>query len=549
MRVVGTAGHVDHGKSTLIEALTGIDPDRLAEEKARGMTIDLGFAWLKLPSGQEVSIVDVPGHERFIHNMLAGVGGIDIALLVVAADEGVMPQTREHLDILDLLAIPQGIIVVTKADLVDDEWLGLVTAEIEDAVKGTVMAGAPILPVSSVTRAGLDDLIAMLDRLLQHDRSRPTTGRARLPIDRVFTISGFGTVVTGTLLDGELQVGQEIEIQPGGRKARVRGLQSHRRKVERASGGARVAVNLAGVATDELQRGEVVTTPGSLRATRLIDVKLRVLDDAPRPLVHNMPLTFHTGAAETTAKAALLDRQQIEPGQEAWAQIRLSSDVALAKGDLFIVRTPSPSATMGGGTVVEPHPRRHRRHQSPVLERLAVLERGLPDEIVLEQLRLREPTDFQTLAGRVGLSADETRSVVTGLIESGEIVALDKDTAPGAQRRLVASTLLASRGGWDRLSGAVTGQLGSHHQAFPLRRGIPKEELRTRVGLDGRTFTRVLDRLLGEERVREVGPLLALPTHEVRLTEAMRARIGRMMAELRGAGASPPARSELEARY
>src|SRR5689334_9017136 len=291
MRVVGTAGHVDHGKSTLIQALTGIDPDRLAEEKARGMTIDLGFAWLRLPGGQEVSIVDVPGHERFIHNMLAGVGGIDIALLVVAADEGVMPQTREHVDILDLLAIPSGVIVVTKADLVDEEWLELVTAEIEEAVAGTVLAGAPIVPVSSVTGAGLDGLIALLDRLLQQERARPMTGRARLPIDRVFTISGFGTVVTGTLLDGELQVGQEVEIQPGGRRARIRGLQSHRRKVDRVSGGARVAVNLAGVATDELQRGEVVTTPGSLRATRLVDVKLRVLDDAPRPLAHNMPLT------------------------------------------------------------------------------------------------------------------------------------------------------------------------------------------------------------------------------------------------------------------
>jgi selenocysteine-specific elongation factor len=502
-----------------------------------------------MPSGQEVSIVDVPGHERFIHNMLAGVGGIDIALLVVAADEGVMPQTREHLDILDLLAIPSGVIVVTKADLVDEEWLGLVTAEIEEAVAGTVMAGAPIVPVSSVTRAGLDDLIALLDGLLQKDRARSSTGRARLPIDRVFTIAGFGTVVTGTLLDGELQVGQEVEIQPGGRRARIRGLQSHRRKVDRVSGGARVAVNLAGVATDELQRGEVVTTPGSLRATRLVDVKLRVLDDAPRPLVHNMPLTFHTGAAETMAKAALLDRQEIEPGQEAWAQLRLTDEVALAKGDLFIVRAPSPSATMGGGTIVEPHPRRHRRHQAPVLERLAVLERGSPDEIVLEQLRQREPTDFQTLSGRVGLSADETHSVVTGLIAIGEIVVLDKDVAATSDRRIVPATLLASRSGWERLAATVTGQLGAHHQAFPLRRGIPKEELRTRVGLDGRTFTRALDRLLAEERVREVGPLLVLPTHEVRLTEAMQARIGRLMAELRGSGASPPARAELESRH
>jgi len=547
MRVVGTAGHVDHGKSTLIQALTGIDPDRLAEEKERGMTIDLGFAWLKLPSGQEVSIVDVPGHERFIHNMLAGVGGIDIALLVVAADEGVMPQTREHLDILDLLAIPSGVIVVTKSDLVDDEWLELVTAEIEEAVAGTVMAGAPIVPVSSVTRAGLDDLIALLDRLLQQERSRPTTGRSRLPIDRVFTIAGFGTVVTGTLLDGELQVGQEIEIQPGGRRARVRGLQSHRRKVDRAPSGTRVAVNLAGVATDDLVRGEVITAPGALRATRLVDVKLRVLEDAPRPLVHNMALTFHTGAAETIAKAALLDRQQIEPGEVAWAQLRLSDEVALAKGDLFIVRAPSPSATMGGGTVVEPHPRRHRRHQVPVLERLAVLERGTPEEIVLEQLRLREPTDFLSLVGRAGLSTEETRAVIVTAIGSGAVVPLDG--GEGGSSRIVSNTLLASKAGWERLANGARGQIRAYHQAYPLRRGMSKEELRTRLGLDSRTFSRVVGRLLAEGVVREAGPLLALPDHEVSLTPETRARVERLLAELRAAGASPPGRHDLEARH
>jgi selenocysteine-specific elongation factor len=547
MRVVGTAGHVDHGKSTLIQALTGIDPDRLAEEKERGMTIDLGFAWLKLPSGQEVSIVDVPGHERFIHNMLAGVGGIDIALLVVAADEGVMPQTREHLDILDLLAIPSGAVVVTKVDLVDEEWLGLVTAEIEEAVAGTVMGGAPIVPVSSVTRAGLDELVALLDRLLQQERSRPSTGRSRLPIDRVFTIAGFGTVVTGTLVDGELQVGQEVEIQPGGRRARVRGLQSHRRRVDRTPSGTRVAVNLAGVSTDELERGEVITTPGSLRATRLVDVKLRVLENAPRPLVHNMPLTFHTGAAETMATASLLDRQQIEPGEVAWAQLRLSADVALAKGDLFIVRAPSPSATMGGGTVVEPHPRRHRRHQAPVLERLAVLERGSPEEIVLEQLRLREPADLQSLAGRAGLSTEETRQVISGLIASGAIVPLDG--SEGAVIRIVSTTLFASRAGWEKLTEKVRGQIAGYHRAYPLRRGIPKEELRTRVGLDSRTFARVTGRLVGEGVVREAGPLLALPDHQVRLTADVQSRANLLLGELRAAGASPPGRHELEARH
>src|SRR6266498_3647437 len=264
MRVIGTAGHVDHGKSTLIQALTGIDPDRLQEEKERGMTIDLGFAWLRLPSGQEVSIVDVPGHERFIHNMLAGVGGIDIALLVVAADEGVMPQTREHVAILDLLGISSAAVALTKRDLVDDEWLELVTADVEDFLKGSALHGAPIVPCSAVTRDGLDQLLEVVQELLQHERTRPNTGRPRLPIDRVFTMTGFGTVVTGTLIDGELRVGQELEVEPTGRKTRVRGLQSHKRKAEVVPAGTRVAVNLSGLSTEAIERGHVLTSPGWL---------------------------------------------------------------------------------------------------------------------------------------------------------------------------------------------------------------------------------------------------------------------------------------------
>src|SRR5215208_4201142 len=489
MRVIGTAGHVDHGKSTLIQALTGIDPDRLQEEKERGMTIDLGFAWLRLPGGQEVSIVDVPGHERFIHNMLAGVGGIDIALLVVAADEGIMPQTREHLQILDLLGIPSGVIAITKRDLVDQEWLDLVTAEVEETVAGTVLEGAPIVPVSATTGAGLDELIAVLERLLGRGRAHPDGGAPRLPIDRVFTIAGFGTVVTGTLIDGELRVGQEIEIQPSGRRTRIRGLQSHKKKVDRAPAGTRVAVNVTGVATDELARGEVLTAVGALRPTRVVDVKLRVLESLPKPLVHNAALTFHTGAAETTAKAALLDRQQLEPGESGWAQLRLADDVALAKGDLFIVRLPSPSLTVGGGTIVEPHPRRHRRFQERVLERLAVLEQGSPDQIVLQQLQAREPSELGALIGRTGLAVAEGREVVVRLVEGGEVLALTSGKAVvGSQ------TLIVSRLGWERLVDQVRGGLASYHRAYPLRRGMPKEELRTRLGIDARTFGRLLER-------------------------------------------------------
>src|ERR687888_38445 len=345
MRVIGTAGHVDHGKSTLIRALTGIDPDRLQEEKERGMTIDLGFAWLRLPNGVEVSIVDVPGHERFIHNMLAGVGGVDIALLVVAADEGVMPQTREHVAILDLLGISSGMVALTKRDLVDDEWLDLVQADVEEFLSTTSLSGVPIVACSATTGVGLDDLVSVIQALLARERTRPNTGRPRLPIDRVFTVAGFGTVVTGTLVDGELRIGQEVEVQPGRLRTRVRGLQSHKKKVEVVPAGTRTAVNVSGLAVEQLRRGQVLAAPGTLRPTRAVDTRLRLIQDA-RPLAHNAQVGFHTGAAETLGRVKLLDRAELQPGEEAWVQVSLQDEVAVAKGDLFIVRQPSPSMTL-----------------------------------------------------------------------------------------------------------------------------------------------------------------------------------------------------------
>src|SRR6266542_3134206 len=316
MYTVGTAGHVDHGKSTLIEALTGIDPDRLREEKERGMTIDLGFAWLTLPSGREISIVDVPGHERFIKNMLAGVGGIDAALLVVAADEGVMPQTREHLDILTLLGIERGLVALTKKDLVDPEWLELVSDETAEALKTTSLASAKIVPVSALGGDGLPDLLSALDALLEQTAPKRDVGRPRLPVDRVFSLGGFGTVVTGTLLDGSLKLGQELEILPSGLKTRARGLQSHKEKVELAPPGRRVAINLGGVSTEEVQRGDVVAAPGALNATSAVDVRLRLLPDAPRPLANATSIGFHTGTAEAVGKVTLLDRDARKPGAE-----------------------------------------------------------------------------------------------------------------------------------------------------------------------------------------------------------------------------------------
>ena len=542
MRVIGTAGHVDHGKSTLIRALTGIDPDRLQEEKQRGMTIDLGFAWLKLSNGVEVSIVDVPGHERFIHNMLAGVGGIDIALLVVAADEGVMPQTREHVAILDLLGITNGVVALTKRDLVDDDWLDLVQADVEEFLSSTSLRGAPIVPCSATTRVGLDQLVEVIQNLLAKERTRANTGRPRLPVDRVFTVAGFGTVVTGTLIDGELHLGQDLEVQPGGLKTRVRGLQSHRKKLETVPAGTRTAVNLGGLAVEDLRRGQVLTAPGSLKPTRAVDAHLRLIRDA-HPVRHNAEVSFHTGAAETLGKLSLLDRDELQPGDEAWVQVRLQDEVALARGDLFVLRLPSPSMTIGGGSIVEPHARRHRRRQSTVLHQLEVLAQGTPDEIVLERLRVREPTDVDSLVQRTGLAAAEARAALGRLVAASEVLLLDH---ANGSARLDGRAFVVSSAGWQRLSDQVAAILGNFHRGYPLRRGLPKEELRTRLGAEPRLFVRELETLKAQGVAAEDGPFVRLASHTVQFSAEQERQVGQLVTVLREAGVSPPDRAELE---
>ena len=407
MYVIGTAGHVDHGKSVLVEALTGIDPDRLREEKERGMTIDLGFAWMTLPSGREVSLVDVPGHERFIKNMLAGAGGIDLALLVVAADEGVMPQTREHLAILDLLGIERGVLVVTKKDLVEPDFLELVSADVLEAVDGTTLEGSPLVACSGTTGDGLDELKRVLDEQLESTQPKPDIGRPRLPVDRSFTVAGFGTVVTGTLLDGSFEVGQEVELQPGGTKARVRGLQHHKEHVERAQPGRRTAVNLSGVAKEEVRRGQVLVLPGSLMPTDAVDARLRAVALAKRPLKHGAEVTLHTGSAEVPCRLLLLDRQELAPGDEGWAQLRLAGPIAVVKGDRFVLRTPND--TVAGGEIVDAHPPRHRRMHEPTLE---ALESRAGDDPLIAVLRQHEPATLKALLAEMGGSQEELDTTI-----------------------------------------------------------------------------------------------------------------------------------------
>ena len=532
MYVIGTAGHVDHGKSTLVKALTDIDPDRLPEEKEREMTVDLGFAWMTLPSGREVSIVDVPGHERFIKNMLAGVGGIDLALLIVAADESVMPQTREHLAILDILQVTRGIVVVTKTDLVDQELVELVMAEVEDALAGTSFEGCPMVGVSAYTGDGLDDLRGMIDRILDDTDARRDLGRPRLPIDRCFTISGFGTVVTGTLIDGSLAVGQEIEFAGSQQRARIRGLQSHKTRVTSADPGVRLAVNLSGISRDDIQRGEILTSPGWLRPANRLDARIRMVNDAPHSLKHNEGITFHLFTGESPARTRLLDAEQLGPGAEGWVQILLSEPLPVVKGDYFVVR--SADSTLGGGQVVDPNPRRrHRRFDPDVAERLMLLDEGASEDVIVSVAEQWAPCTLTDLSRRANLPREEALQRATDLADERELVALgDLATDNDA---VVYSAL-----GWGTLKGRLATALRSYHDQYPLRKGAPAQEVRSRLGLSQPVYVRALAMLTDEGFVFEDGQAVRLPGHEVTFSPRVEQQVARFLESLQREPYSPP---------
>ncbi len=527
MFVIGTAGHVDHGKSTLVEALTGIDPDRLVEEKEREMTIDLGFAWLQL-GDEEVGVVDVPGHRDFIENMLAGIGGIDLALLVIAADEGVMPQTREHLAILDLLEVSDGVIALTKVDMVDDEeWLELVTLEISEALESTALAGAPIVPVSARSGLGIATLQATLIDHLQATASRPDNGRPRLPIDRVFSLTGFGTIVTGTLQDGYFHAGQEVVVEPGGHTARIRGLQTHKTKRDTAAPGSRVAINLTGVDRDVLRRGQVVVPPGAYKPTILFDALYRHLPGADAPLLHNQEVKVFAGSAEVTARCRIIGRDAIAPGETGWLQLALQEEIAVAKQDRFILRRPSPGATLGGGRVLDPYPgRRYRRLRPETLARFEALERGSPDELLLQALERGGPATMASAIEKAGLDRDVGLAEVDRLIESGALMMVGKQLLPAAR--------------WQGLHGEAVALVGQYHANNPLRQGMDREELRNRLRLSAPLFSALVDDMVASGAVVTNGTQIGLPDHAITFTPNQQADVDRLVATLARSGVNSP---------
>ncbi|MCY4145794.1 MAG: selenocysteine-specific translation elongation factor [Chloroflexi bacterium] len=531
MRVIGTAGHVDHGKSTLVEALSGINPDRLAEEQRRGLTIDLGFAWAELPNGETLGIVDVPGHRDFIGNMLAGIGGIDAALLVIAADEGIMPQTREHLSILRLLEISRLIVVISKVDLSEDaEWLELVRMEIEDLLAESGIENAPIVPVSAQTGAGIAQLLDELSGLLGGMPERGDRGQPRLPIDRVFVVSGFGTVVTGTLTGGSLSVGDALIVQPGGLSGRVRGLQSYQRDVQTALPGSRVAVNIAGLSNAKIKRGDVLARPGRLQPTLLADAHFTMLADVERPLAHNAEVKFFCGAAESLARLRLLDADSLAAGESGWLQIRLRETLPLTRGDRFILRVPSPAQTVGGGVIVNSQPgRRYRRMQPQVIAELEARLHGSAGEQLAMAARSRAPQTFADLAAQLELDNQEMNVALAEALAAQLVHDL-----PGLG--------IWSRDSWRELVKGIHAELGRFHSANPLRLGMSRAELGSRLRVKLNLLDAVID---AEASLLIDGVFVRSQSHDIRFSSEQEARIDSLMAALAAAPFSPATISEM----
>ena len=496
------------------------------------MTIDLGFAWLTLGGGGAVGIVDVPGHQDFIRNMLAGVGPVDAVLLVVALDEGVMPQTREHLAILGVLGVDRGVVALTKRDLVDDEWASLARADVSATLQGTRLASAPMIEVSATAKTGLVELVDALDRVLATAPARRDLGRPRLGIDRAFTLTGFGTVVTGTLVDGSFATGDEIEILPTGQRARIRGIQTHKRSLDVASPGSRVALNLTGVEKDELERGMVVVRPGTLAPVSVVSARVEVVGSASEAIAHDEAVKVHAGTAEVMARISLLEGATLEPGATGWAQLRLAEPLAVAVGDRFVIRRPSPPETLGGGAVADISGERMRRRR----EAVAVLERrSAPTPASRLLAALDVPRTLVEAGARAGLDASVRDAAARELVESGRAVAL-------------ADALLA-RESFEALATRVERTLAATHRRSPLRAGAPREEVRSSVSLPPKRFNALVERLAADGRIAERGNALALPWHVPTLTSAQESAWVRARAALAREPLQPPSPAQLESEY
>ena len=534
--IIGTAGHVDHGKTLLVKALTGIDTDRLQEEKKRGITIELGFAHLDWEDGTQAGIVDVPGHEKFIKNMLAGAGGIDLAMLVVAADEGFMPQTVEHLGILSLLGIKEGLVVITKADMVDPEWVDMIREDVKEQVKGTFLENKPIMAVSAYTGEGIPELREHLKKLVQQTGEKSLRTPFRLPVDRVFSVEGFGTVVTGTLIEGSMSEDEMAELVPSGLTAKIRNLQVHGKDVTTAYAGQRVAVNLAGLKKSDIQRGDAVAKPGTVHVGQMLDVRLQNLKGSQRVILNNSQVHFYLGAAVLLAKVVLLDRDKLEPGDSCYAQVRFTDPIAAKAGDRFVIRFYSPLETIGGGVVLEDAPLRHKRGDKAVLEALKIKESGSGDQKVVQAVAEEGITlpDCKKLAARLAMAEEELQRELEQLVSRGKAL----EILPG---RYLASVVLDKQ--WD----SCQKLLSEYHTKNPLHAGMRLAELRQKLfpKTDLSIADGILRELQAEGKIKRVADRYALQAFEVKLTKRQNAIKDKMLKVYRDAGLESPSTDEL----
>jgi selenocysteine-specific elongation factor len=494
--IIGTAGHIDHGKTTLIRALTGRNTDRLKEEQKRGISIELGFTYFDLPSGQRAGIIDVPGHEKFIKNMLAGIIGIDIVILVVAADEGIMPQTHEHLQILDLLGIQKGFVAITKTDLVEDEWIELVEEEIKEEIEGSFLEGKPILKYSSKEEDSLKDIIELLEVYSEDIEARNLDEIFRLPVDRSFVISGFGTIVTGTLLSGSLKIGDEVQIFPGGNKARVRTVQVHDQDAETAYAGQRVAINLAGIKKDQVDRGSIIAPVDSMKDTMMLDVKLKLLKSIDKSIKNRTRVRLYIGTKEVLCRVILLDREEMLPGEEAYAQLRLEEEIVANWKDKFIIRFYSPMFTIGGGEVLDPNPEKKKRFEEDTIDQLKIKEKGSPKDLI-ENIILESKLEFPSikeLSLKTSMLEEGLKENILELIEEDKVLKFD----------LTNDSHVIHRKNFKKVKKAIIDELEEFHKNYPLRVGIAKEEFKSKFLKDvkSRIYELFIERLIKEESIQ-----------------------------------------------
>jgi len=535
--IIGTAGHIDHGKTTLVKCLTGIETDRLKEEKQRGISIELGFAPFTLPNGQKAAIVDVPGHERFIRHMLAGAFGIDMVLFTIAADEGVMPQTREHADIIELLGVDKGIIVITKKDMVDEEWLMLVEDEIKEYLAGSILQNCPVVAVSAITGEGIPELLRTIETVAQTVIEKPIVGQARLPIDRVFTVSGFGTVVTGTLWSGQIKVGDTLELMPVQRMVKVRTLQVHNEKVHTAFAGQRVAVNLQGIELSEIKRGYLLAEQGFLTPSYRVDAKLRLLGSSDRTLRNWNRIRFHLGTDETLGRVVLLDRDELMPGEEAYAQIVMEKPVVAHKGDPFVIRYYSPVHTIGGGTIIDPVASKQRRFKEETLAELAVKEEGTLYDIVLHEMEITtQEMTVAELVKKTGAQDQQVRAEIQQLLDDDKIVEI------GGK----GGAYLSSRG-LELIYAQIVETIEAYQSKYPLRWGYPKEDMRSRyfARFNPKIFNSILKYFEESARLVSKNNLLGLPGYMPQAGEKEKQIINTINNMLEAKPFNPPSQEEI----